>query len=830
MSGGKGKGPYFLNKLRLNFMFMGGKAATTAPAVLALALAAANAAAAPTFVSGSFKISNASQSFVAEGSTTNVTTPRVLIRIDGTVEGFVHGQSSASATPGVTVGLWHMDGVPSNTLQDTAGGSFHLTVTCPFTPCPSTTTAPTPALPGFGAGDLEEPGSAVFFNDVSTAPGDQFASVADNSSLEPPSITLEAWLLYEGFINTSRGAVGKGIFSTSEGTGYMIGLDTNSRWVARANGTTVTDPSTAVPLKYNHVAMTFGDGALKLYVNGRLASSTTAAGSIAGNAHPFTMAALGTSAANFFRGGIDEVRLSNQVLSQDALVAGFLSGTVKYSTSGASGPWNYVVDPSTVELDGANFSASVDTVTVGGLTLADCSPDNYVAFLIRDLNGALAASSPYQVPVATVRASTPVAVSTRTLSETSIGWHWDGPAGASVHPCAHRYDVLSTTTTDETILATVDAVRADSTTVTIPGLLPDRSYGVRVRSHNSLGTGGTSSTATAHTHADPPAGTTLVFTSSESLRLAWSGQRNPADTAYIVYYGTVTGSTQTVVVNLTTATLTGLATAQPYFAYVKARNRDGVLTAEDPAQPVTISTTTMGKFLGNGIGPPFEQAAAFSLSGQLEDRFFSIEGPAGSFYQDFKLDVRDAPPIAACGASSTAVRIEVVPVQQPTRPLTVTFGYTPAQLDAAFPGGWTAERLRLARFDADSGRCVPLVASIDTVNLRLTAKTNHLSTFQVQLAAAAPTSLASARAFPNPMFGSRPGIGSYFTFDGLPAGAEIRVYTLRGELLFEGRANGMGQARWEAVNTGGGKIGSGLYLAYLKNGSEHRILKLAVER
>src|SRR5581483_2672121 len=97
----------------------------------------------------------------------------------------------------------------------------------------------------------------------------------------------------------------------------------------------------------------------------------------------------------------------------------------------------------------------------------------------------------------------------------------------------------------------------------------------------------------------------------------------------------------------------------------------------------------------------------------------------------------------------------------------------------------------------------------------LTAQTNHLSTFIVtQLNPAA--SLTSPVVFPNPLHINQ----GFMTFKNMPAGARVRIYTLKGELVFDQNANGSGLVEWPATNGAGAQVASGLYLAYIEAGGK----------
>ena len=64
----------------------------------------------------------------------------------------------------------------------------------------------------------------------------------------------------------------------------------------------------------------------------------------------------------------------------------------------------------------------------------------------------------------------------------------------------------------------------------------------------------------------------------------------------------------------------------------------------------------------------------------------------------------------------------------------------------------------------------------------------------------------------------------------VPAGARVRVFTLRGERIFDTVANGAGNVTWLANNPAGRPVASGLYLVVIESGGTKKVMKLAVIR
>jgi hypothetical protein len=139
--------------------------------------------------------------------------------------------------------------------------------------------------------------------------------------------------------------------------------------------------------------------------------------------------------------------------------------------------------------------------------------------------------------------------------------------------------------------------------------------------------------------------------------------------------------------------------------------------------------------------------------------------------------------------------------------------------------GVDRSRLVLARYDEGTKGWVPLESvSYPKLN-RVVGKTTHFSLFQV-MALTAGTDLDKARIYPNPFY---PNKGhTQVSMDGVPEGTKVKIYTLNGELVWEGKANAAGLAVWYGRNKAERKVASGLYLVYFEQGGKKKIKKVSV--
>lgn len=134
-------------------------------------------------------------------------------------------------------------------------------------------------------------------------------------------------------------------------------------------------------------------------------------------------------------------------------------------------------------------------------------------------------------------------------------------------------------------------------------------------------------------------------------------------------------------------------------------------------------------------------------------------------------------------------------------------------------------RLILARYDENIKTWVPLESTAYPEQNKVIGKTDHFSLFQV-MQQDPGVNLSGARIYPNPFY---PNKGhEKVIFDKLPAGAKVKVFTLQGELVWEGETNSSGMAFWYGKNKAGRKAASGVYIAYFEHQKEKKTLKLSV--
>ena len=388
------------------------------------------------------------------------------------------------------------------------------------------------------------------------------------------------------------------------------------------------------------------------------------------------------------------------------------------------------------------------------------------------------------------------------LGVSSISWTWSAMAGAT------SYYVLSTSS--PTWLGSVSAPL-----FVLTGLSTNTAYGIVV---GAAGLPPLSTAATVYTLAAPPTSFALVQVNLSSITLQWAANTNPAGTTtYRVDYWMATGSTATLTVPTTTAEVTGLSAGASYYFRLSALNGGGVATTSG----ITLSTITLGS-ASSSVSASGGTVSFSPLAGPV-----AVTIPPGAFPAGVDVTLSVPPSFPGAGSFEilgTGVGFQITLDQnvQPAVPATLSVSYQAANLSGIDPN-----TLVLARYDPTQGVWVPLVSSVNTLTMTVTAQTNHFSLFQVMSVPASNT-VSTAKAFPNPL---RPAQGQpYMTFAYLPASSRIRIYNVKGVLIKDMTADASGMANWDGTNQSGAAVASGVYFVFAQGAGQSRTLEVAVQR
>ncbi|MDE2292348.1 MAG: fibronectin type III domain-containing protein [Elusimicrobia bacterium] len=330
------------------------------------------------------------------------------------------------------------------------------------------------------------------------------------------------------------------------------------------------------------------------------------------------------------------------------------------------------------------------------------------------------------------------------------------------------------------------------------------------------------------TLALPPTALTITNIGPSTLSFDWSDNGNNSSTTYQVLLSsdnfataisTVIPFTQGYTGN--SATVNNLLTDVNYSIRVSARNSYGAETAYASTQAVTT----------NGGGPAgslvFTAGATSytTVDGTLgSGRRFKMSVNGGTFDADTRIFIATrALADMHCGGINAGVTITDLSGAQPKLPIDIAIEYIPGESNLG-----ALATLGITRFDPVSGVCVPLESSVDEANHLVHARINHFSDYQLtQLTPQSQGSLGIGRIFPDPFYASRTG---YVTFDRLPSGARVRIFTLLGDEVFDETTNASGVLTWTGRNRVGRAVASGVYLVVVESGGTKRIMKMAVVR
>jgi len=119
--------------------------------------------------------------------------------------------------------------------------------------------------------------------------------------------SLMAWIDLNSGFSTAGVVLGQDKF--------QIKVSGARKLQAIVNGTTVTYNTTLTKSQWYHVAATYGNGDLTLYLNGKVVASQALTGNIAADPTKLTLGKNPLSNTNYFKGKIDEVRVFNTTLT-----------------------------------------------------------------------------------------------------------------------------------------------------------------------------------------------------------------------------------------------------------------------------------------------------------------------------------------------------------------------------------------------------------------------------------------------------------------------------------------------------------------------------------
>ncbi|MFI5362030.1 MAG: C1 family peptidase [Elusimicrobiota bacterium] len=324
-----------------------------------------------------------------------------------------------------------------------------------------------------------------------------------------------------------------------------------------------------------------------------------------------------------------------------------------------------------------------------------------------------------------------------------------------------------------------------------------------------------------------------------SATVAWSAlPPAPVEAAaegYVVQFSTAPDFTTVVAASAVppgnaSATVSGLASATSYFVRVGAVGWEGLANfltlGGAPVLPPSSGTVS-----ASGIRLTVPQAFSQVLS-------IDVLVPPGAFPAGTPISAvanLEALPAAVTNETSSLTpfgkNVGLVLTAnglQPAAPVTIQIAYDPAQI----PPGQSESGLELWRYDPSALQWTLVPSYDDRVGHVLTAQTPHFSTF-APFFAAPGTDVSSVQVWPQPWEigdASSRYWSSALNFSGLPAGASVKIFTILGELVWSGAADGGGVLAWDGNNRFGRKAASGTYYAAFQNGGRTKTRRLVIIR
>ena len=486
-----------------------------------------------------------------------------------------------------------------------------------------------------------------------------------------------------------------------------------------------------------------------------------------------------------------------------------LDATLAWDTDGNPPTTPYEISYSTDNFalnifSGLSFS---DAFTGSSFTVHGLTANTTYQFRMRAQNFHGFASTFSVITATRTDLEVPLGISGVALGVSSITWTW------SPVPFGTSYDVFFATRTTQLL----GSVGTTSFIQIGMGINDPSQIVVRGRSNSITGPLSPASSV-VHSMAAVPGVPAYVYATSNTITVAWSPNGNPAGTSYTLQAAKTPTYDSGFVQAITTATTLELGALDPvstYYLRVNAINGDNRTSAVSAS---TVIYTTNGGIIRQNVNSSLMNIYSATLN---SNRVATLQIFPETFTDKAQFIVQDSSR-TPCGPIPAAVAITVAPAQQPQEPLTLTLSYFAGDI-----GVLDQSRLYFVRYDDATGACVPLKSSVNIASQTVTALIDHLSVYQIAVATPAAT-VNTASIWPNPLRPSQSG-QSFMTIGPLPVGAEVQVFTIRGELVYKTVADGSGTAQWPAINRSGNKVASGVYLVLLKGGGT-KILKAAIER
>jgi kumamolisin len=599
---------------------------------------------------------------------------------------------------------------------------------------------------------------------------------------------------------------------------YEADLSLNANFTPLLSSTVVTALSasfsglTTDTAYYARVRALGRTGANSAYLS--LGSTTTLTAPPTFGAQPFSAVGTGSFTVSFNSGGNPA---GTAYVVQASTNAGFATLTAQQSTTGTSATFSGL-------WSNATYYVQVAALNSGGSESAFTSPAASTATLA-------GVASPGAAPFG--------------ASASSLELFWSAP---NLAPGTTFYATVSATLSPFTPVS--DAQTAGDSAA-LAGLAPDTTYygEVQALSNSSDPNGAAVALGAGATLALAPASASFGQVYVSSLTVAWTSggaaEGYRVDLSTSPSFSTLTLSVTTGAA-ATSALVAGLYYDTTFYARVGALNWQSKPnytaapgTAVTGAPIFSTGTTTSGPLLLSlgSLPPPLISVTVTVPAGAFPSGTdaSAIAGFFGTPLSSLTGAASNEAPITPLG-SQAAFCVSASPTclysggPQPSAPVLFSIAYNPAELPVGFP----ESSIQLMRYDPTAAQWT-LVASQDDPSAHvLTAYTQHFSLFApFFLTPATSGDVTDVQIFPQPWELGAPGsayFASVLTFASLPAGASVKLFTLAGELVWQGSASGSGVATWDGSNRFGRSAASGTYLVVIESGGTKRLRRVVLIR
>ena len=350
------------------------------------------------------------------------------------------------------------------------------------------------------------------------------------------------------------------------------------------------------------VTITFGGSVAELYFNDVMVASQSLSGVEPLDVGRDVFIGRRPSAANFYDGKIDEVRIIRGGLSADDVAADYFSGTLHISTTGIDGNLvqTNLSNGAGLSVNAVNGVVAVVTATVNNIQFP-AAGQNILSWRFQDMTGNTSFTT-ISMNVTEAPPTAPGALTGSAPGTTDILWTWTTPTKICLAADAASPAIYEVVDENTTVVSGPDA---DKTNLSFAesGLSVNSARRRRVRAVDAFGNGSFSAETTVYSLAAAPTTLAAGTISTGSAVFTWANAGNPGYTRYefsissdnfVNFVSTLAKISD----NLTALTLSAanLSPNQTYNIRVRAqngRNSDTLgttLTAFDTAAFVTLAT------------------------------------------------------------------------------------------------------------------------------------------------------------------------------------------------------------------------------------------------